>query len=229
MIIQTSTRYLRRVASAAADLVPLVVLAAATLMITSVLGRPLWMEVLCGLVIAAALGFAGWNAVLRRRGAGGRRLLLAAAPPILALAVLVSLQTLIQRPADGDLANARDTVAKAASDSAVAVLSYQPDRVDQDLAAAKARLTGDFLETYGKLADTVVGPAAKEKQVTMRAAPVGAAVESVSRDRATVIVYINQTTTVAGNPAPSQSQNALRVGLTEVDGRWLINRFDPLF
>jgi len=75
----------------------------------------------------------------------------------------------------------------------------------------------------------VVGPAAKEKQVTMRAAPVGAAVESVSRDRATVIVYINQTTTVAGNPAPSQSQNALRVGLTEVDGRWLINRFDPLF
>ncbi|OBA55291.1 hypothetical protein A5780_25765 [Nocardia sp. 852002-20019_SCH5090214] len=167
--------------------------------------------------------------MLRRRDNGGRRLLPAAAPPIVALAVLVSLQTLIQQPADRDLANSRDTVAKAASDSAVAVLSYKPETVDQDLAAAKTRLTGDFLETYGKLADTVVAPAAKEKKVTMQAAPVGSAVESVSKDQATVIVYIDQTTTVAGNPAPSQSQNALRVGLTKVGGRWLINRFDPLF
>ncbi|PPI89270.1 hypothetical protein C5F51_15575 [Nocardia nova] len=229
MIIQTSTRYLRRMASVAADLVPVAIVAAAGLMITSVLGRPLWMEVVCGVVVAAALGFAGWNAVLRRRDNGGRRLLPAAAPPIVALAVLVSLQTLIQQPADRDLANSRDTVAKAASDSAVAVLSYKPETVDQDLAAAKTRLTGDFLETYGKLADTVVAPAAKEKKVTMQAAPVGSAVESVSKDQATVIVYIDQTTTVAGNPAPSQSQNALRVGLTKVGGRWLINRFDPLF
>ncbi|OXR43136.1 hypothetical protein B7C42_04558 [Nocardia cerradoensis] len=229
MITHTSILYLRRIASVAADLVPVAIVAAAALMVTSVLGRPLWMEVVCGVVIAAALGFAAWNAVLRCRGNGRRRLLLAAAPPILALAVLVSLQTLIQHPADSDLADSRDTVAKTASDSTVLVLSYKPETVDQDLATAKTRLTGDFLDTYGKLADTVVGPAAKEKQVTMRATPVGAAVESVSKDQATVIVYINQTTTVAGNPAPSQSQNALRVGLTKVSGRWLINRFDPLF
>ncbi|MET8427858.1 hypothetical protein [Nocardia sp. NPDC004860] len=172
----------------------------------------------------------GTQTIFRYARAGLRHVReIAATAVILGLAVTVSLQLFVQRPADRDLAAARDTVAHTASDGAVAILSYKPETVDQDLNAAKARLTGDFLDTYGKLADTVVGPTAKDKRVTMQATPTGAAVESVARDRATVLVYIDQITTVAGNPAPSQSQNALRVGLAKVDGRWLINRFEPLF
>ncbi|MFF3574084.1 hypothetical protein [Nocardia jiangxiensis] len=229
MSVRTGTRYLRTVVSIAADLVPAAIVAAAIAAVSSVLGNPVWMQVVCGVVIVAALGFAWWNGLMRRRQHSRRRLVGAAVVPILILALLVSLQLLVQHSADRDLASARDTVAKAASDSAVVVLSYKPETVEQDLASAKTRLTGEFLDTYGQLADTVVGPTAKEKQVSMQATPVGAAVESVSEDKAAVIVYINQTTTVAGNPQPSQSQNALRVGLTKVQGRWLINRFDPLF
>ncbi|WP_330256088.1 hypothetical protein OG874_16890 [Nocardia sp. NBC_00565] len=224
----------RGIITVAVDLLPPAIVAAVTFAITSMLGYPLWMEVVCGLVIVAAAGHVMRNAVRRRRptdatASASRRTLFAVAPPILALAALVSLQLLMQRPADRELESARGTVAQTATEAAVAILSYQPETVDQDLVAAQARLTGDFLDTYAKLANTVVGPTAKEKRVTMQATPAGAAVESASRDQATVIVYINQTTTVAGNPAPSQSQNALRVGLMKVDGSWLVNRFDPLF
>ncbi|MCU1647638.1 MAG: putative rane protein [Nocardia sp.] len=225
---QNFGRYGREIGSAAVDLLPPAIVAAAAIAAVLVLGAQVWTEAGCGLVIVATLGFALWNRVEHRQRRS-RRLLFAAAPAIVALAVLVSLQMLVQRPADHDLASARTTVAQTASDGATSILSYKPETVDQDLAAAKTRLTGDFLDTYGKLADTVVGPTAKEKRVTMQATPTGSAVESVSRDQATVIVYIDQITTVAGNPSPSQSQNALRVGLAKVDGRWLINRFEPLF
>ena len=159
----------------------------------------------------------------------GVRYLLVPVLPIIAVLALVAIQFFGQRADDRQLTQSHDTVSKVASDGAAAILSYRPETVDQDLASAESRLTGDFLDTYTKLAKDVVGPTAKEKKVTMQATPVGAAVESVSKDQASVLVYINQITTVADNPTPTQSQNAVRVSLTRIDGDWLIDRFDPLF
>ncbi len=74
------------------------------------------------------------------------------------------------RSGAGRGARNRDT---GRSDGAVAILSYTPENVDRDLAVAATLLTGDFLDTYTRLADTVVAPAAKEKRVTMLAIPAG--------------------------------------------------------
>ena len=160
-----------------------------------------------------------------------RRLSMAAAAlvSLCAALALVLVQFFVQRVGDQELAAARETVAGVASDGAVAVLSYKPESVDQDFSMAEARLTGDFLASYTTLAKDVVGPTAKEKKVTMQASATGAAVESVTPDQASVLVYINQVTTAADNPQTTQSQNAIQVGLTRVDGAWLINQFEPLF
>lgn len=160
-----------------------------------------------------------------------RRLYLMAAAmiPLCAVLSLVLVQFFVQRDGDQDVAVARESVAQIASDGAVALLSYTPDTVDHDLDTARGILTGDFLETYTKLAKEVVAPTAKDKQVMMQASGAGSAVESVSADQASVLVYINQNTTTASNPETTQSQNAIRVGLSRIDGTWYISRFEPLF
>ena len=48
---------------------------------------------------------------------------------------------------------------KAASDGAVALLSYAPESMDKDFAAAKSHLTGDFLDYYSQFTHDIVTPA----------------------------------------------------------------------
>jgi Mce-associated membrane protein len=57
---------------------------------------------------------------------------------------------------------ARDESIKAAKDSTIALLSYQPDTVEQQLGAARDLLTGDFRDSYTSLTHDVVIPGAKQ-------------------------------------------------------------------
>jgi Mce-associated membrane protein len=116
---------------------------------------------------------------------------------------------------------------RVASDGAIAILSYSPDTVEQDLGAARDRLTGDFLDAYTKLTHDVVIPGAKQKAVTAKATVPAAASVTASGDRAVVIVFVDQTTTI-GAGAPSDSASSIRVTLDKRDGRWLISAFDPV-
>ena len=51
----------------------------------------------------------------------------------------------------------------AARDGTVALLSYKPDTLNQDFAAARSHLTGDFLNYYDQFTKQVVTPAAQTK------------------------------------------------------------------
>jgi Mce-associated membrane protein len=117
---------------------------------------------------------------------------------------------------------------KTASDGTVALLSYSPDTLDKDFAAAKAHLTGDFLRYYTQFTRDIVTPAAKQKQVKTSAAIVKAAVSELKPGSAVVLVFLNQTTTSKDNPDGSFSASAVKVGLTKVNGAWLISSFDPV-
>jgi Mce-associated membrane protein len=116
---------------------------------------------------------------------------------------------------------------RAATDGTIAILSYRPDTVEQDLGAARDRLTGDFLNAYTKLTHDVVIPGAKEKSITAKATVPAAASVTASDERAVVIVFIDQTTTIAAGP-PSDSASSVRVTLDKRAGRWLISGFDPV-
>lgn len=58
---------------------------------------------------------------------------------------------------------------RAASDTAIAVLSYRPDTVQNDLDAAKGRMTGSFKDSYSSLVDNVVAPGAIQKLISAQA------------------------------------------------------------
>jgi Mce-associated membrane protein len=116
---------------------------------------------------------------------------------------------------------------QAASDATVAILSYKPDTVEQDLRKASDRLTGSFLESFTDLVNTVVIPGAREKKISAAAQVSAAASVSATADRAVVLVFVNQAVTVEGG-APSGTASSVRVTLDKVDDRWLVSAFDPV-
>jgi Mce-associated membrane protein len=132
-----------------------------------------------------------------------------------------------QAPPSPDAAAAHAAV-DAARDGTVALLSYKPDTLNQDFAAAKSHLTGDFLNYYDQFTQQVVTPAAKEKAVTTTAQVVGAAVSELHSNSAVVLVFVNQATTSKDRPDPALASSSVRVSLTKVHGTWLITKFDPV-
>jgi Mce-associated membrane protein len=119
-----------------------------------------------------------------------------------------------------------DSVA-AARDSTIALLSYRPDTVQQQLGNARDRLTGQFQQSYTSLVNDVVIPGAKQKQITAQARVPAAASVSATDRHAVVLVDVDQTVTV-GTDAPADTTSSVRVTLEKVGGRWLISAFDPI-
>ena len=126
-----------------------------------------------------------------------------------------------------DLSVAR-TVANAASEATVALLSYSPESIDKDFANAKSHLSGDFLSQYTKLIEQTVAPAAKQKSLKTTAHVVGAAVSELRRNSAVVLVFVDQSTTSKDSPDPAMSASSVLVSMTRINGKWLITRFDPV-
>lgn len=123
---------------------------------------------------------------------------------------------------------ASDAVLQQAKDATVAVLSYSPENLDKDLAAAKSHLTGDFLKYYTQFTDEVVRPAVQTKKVSTTANVVQAAVSEMHPDQAKVLVFVNQTTISADRTEPALAASSVVVTMDKVDGKWLISAFDPV-
>ncbi|OMC24540.1 hypothetical protein [Mycobacterium colombiense] len=119
-------------------------------------------------------------------------------------------------------------VANAASDGTVALLSYSPDTLDKDFAAAKTHLSGDFLSYYNQFTEQIVAPAAKQKSLKTNARVLGAAVQELHPNSAVVLVLVDQSTTSKDNPDPAMASSSVLVSLARVNGAWLITKFDPV-
>lgn len=126
---------------------------------------------------------------------------------------------------DGD--SARTESVQVAKDSTIALLSYKPDTVEQQLSDARSLLTGDFQGSYTELTTDVVIPGAKEKQITAVATVPAAASVSAEPNRAVVLVFVNQTV-VVGADAPTDTASSVRVTLEKIGDRWLISGFEPV-
>ena len=98
---------------------------------------------------------------------------------------------------------------QAARDSTVALLSYRAETVEQDLGAARDRLTGQFKDSYTSLIRDLVIPGAKQKQISAVATIPAAASVSAGLNHAMVLVFVNQTTTI-GTSVPTNTASSVR-------------------
>jgi Mce-associated membrane protein len=168
----------------------------------------------------------------KRRGKGSRVVAYGLLP---ALALLLALAAGYLKWQDDALRNsdlnnaespARESM-QAARDSTVAMLSYKPDTVEQQLNAARDSLTGEFRDSYTSLINDVVIPGAKQKQISAVASVPAAASVSAEPEKAVVLVFVNQTV-VVGQDAPTDTASSVRVTMVKDGDRWLIEKFDPV-
>jgi Mce-associated membrane protein len=116
---------------------------------------------------------------------------------------------------------------QAASDGAVATLSYSSDSMDRDFTKARSHLTGDFLAYYDKFTKEIVVPAIQQKHLAQTVAVVRAAVSELEPNSAVVLVFLNETTVSKDKRQPLITPSSVRITLTKVGGSWLISKLDP--
>lgn len=122
---------------------------------------------------------------------------------------------------------ARIEAARAATDGTIAMLSYQPQTVEEALHSARDRMSGPFRDSYSELVDRTVIPGAREKKVSAVVDIPAAATISATAGEAEVLVFVNQTTTV-GDGAPTSTASSVKVTLVRTDSEWLISDFTPV-
>jgi Mce-associated membrane protein len=115
----------------------------------------------------------------------------------------------------------------AASNGAVALLTYSPETIDNDVAAGKSYLTGELLRYFTGFSEHFVAPAVRQQGVKASASVLRAAVADIHPNSAVVLIFVHQTTTTKDKPDPVLSTNSVRVTLTKVNGSWLIAKFEP--
>lgn len=120
---------------------------------------------------------------------------------------------------------ARSQSVVAAKDSTGAILTFRYDTVDRDVAAARERLTGNFLGTYTTRTQRELIPQAKQQHIVATATVPAAAPETVTPNHAVVLVFASQTVQV-GNARPTVTGSSARVTLDKIGGRWLTSDFD---
>lgn len=122
---------------------------------------------------------------------------------------------------------AREQSVQAARNSTITLLSYTPDKVEQQLGDALNLLTGGFRDTYTTFTRDVVIPGAQQQQVSAVTTVPSAASVSADPNRAVVLLFVNQTVSVGGN-APTNTASSVRVTLERSGDQWLISAFDPV-
>lgn len=117
---------------------------------------------------------------------------------------------------------------EAANKAVPAMFSYEYTTVDTELPKAADMLSPAFREDYLGLINQAIVPGAKEKQLTVLAtAQAGGVVES-DRDRAVVMLFLNQVTTGKDSPEGTTTGSRVRVALDRDGDRWLVDAVTPV-
>ncbi|MGW6643017.1 hypothetical protein [Streptomyces iakyrus] len=170
-------------------------------------------------------------------GPGGRGRLLTAVLAVLLVAGLVALAALgWQYREDRLTETARTEALSAARTAAPIVLSYDYRHLEKDFSRARAHLTGDFRDEYGKTTKTVVAPTAEKYHgvVKARVAAPGsggapaASVVSASPDKVVVLLFVNQVTVSTQVSGSRVDQNRVRMTMDRTGGEWKVSAVDAL-
>ncbi len=108
------------------------------------------------------------------------------------------------------------------------LLSYNSDTVDDDLARAAEGAGGSFQDSFTEFGSNSVAPQSKEQGISTKARVVDVGVLSVAADRAEVLVFVDQITTSAAQPAPASTSSRVEVTLDRVEGTWLVSAMTPV-
>lgn len=146
-----------------------------------------------------------------------------------ALALVLALTCAVLRwltVSEDQSATARDEAVQAAKEITAQMLSYETETVDQQLTAARDRMTGDFLGTYTAMINEVI-PAAHAQQIAAVAEVLRAGTVSVKPGTVELVMFVNQSVQV-GNHMPQKTPSVARATLVKEGDRWLLSEYEPV-
>jgi Mce-associated membrane protein len=160
----------------------------------------------------------------------GKRLTIAAAAAgvVFVGAAAFAGATLQPYLADRALVHTKLDIARTAANAITTLWSYTPDDMDRLPDRAAGYLGGDFANEYRKYIDAIVA-SNKQAQVTNTTQVMGTAVESVSPNEATALVYTNSVaTSPVSKNIPSLRYLSYRLTMQRHDSDWLITRMSTV-
>ncbi|WP_280425116.1 hypothetical protein [Nocardia carnea] len=108
----------------------------------------------------------------------------------------------------------------AAQQYAVALTSIDTDEMDADFAAIADGATGEFKNMYTRSAEQLK-PLLAQAQSVSKGRVVAASVQSASRDRVVVMLFVDAEITNTTTPQPRLDRNRIIMTMDRVGDRWL--------
>ncbi|OMC12670.1 hypothetical protein A5734_21500 [Mycolicibacterium fortuitum] len=157
------------------------------------------------------------------------RSLVSAAVVLAAIALVLAVASGVLRwltvtQAESD--TARVESAEAAKEITTEMLSYETDTVEQQLTAARDRMTGKFLGTYTAMINEVI-PAAQAQRIAAVADVLEVGTVKAEPDRAELVLFVNQSVQV-GDHMPEKTPSVARVTMVKDGDRWLLSEYEPV-
>lgn len=147
---------------------------------------------------------------------------------VLAIALSTGAALEVQHVRHADSVNDARTQSVAAARSAVqAVLSYDYRHLDKDFAAGRKLLAPSFVKDYDQTTKAVA-PTATKYHAVVTASVSAAGARDVSADSATVLLFVDQTSTNTNHAAPRIDQSRVRATMVHQNGRWLLSKVEAL-
>lgn len=168
---------------------------------------------------------AGWRAGLRSAEGHPPWAVVAAALGLALVCLVTVIALILTRPAVDD--ELRDSALVAARTYTTSLTTYDHRTLDEDVERVRRVATGEFATEYDATIEQL-----RQQLVTTQAVStgtvVGAGIESVDPDSATVLVAVNQTIVSAEAPEPRSETNRLRMVLVRQDGSWRVGQVQRL-
>jgi Mce-associated membrane protein len=125
--------------------------------------------------------------------------------------------------------DARTQVLVAAADLTQRTLSYDHKSLENDMEVARARMTPSFRKEYNSTMAQVRDNTIKN-QIVLEAVAVSSSIIKATEHKATVLVFVNQTTTAGTGKKRNQqlSRNSLVITLARGEGDWAMSKLTAL-
>lgn len=151
-----------------------------------------------------------------------RRLVAAgAAAGLLAVLAALGWQVLSEH----QLTRAAQEAQRTAVDYAQVLTSIDSDKVDENFRDVLDGATGEFKDMYsassGELRQLLI-----DNKATARGVVVDSAVQSISKDRAVVLLFVDQSVSNTKLPDPRIDRSRMKMTLEKVDGRWRASKVE---
>ncbi len=123
------------------------------------------------------------------------------------------------------LRQASEEAERAAVSYAQVLTSIDSDKVDENFKEVLDGATGEFKDMYSQ-SSVELRQLLVENKATARGVVEESAVQSASKDKAVVLLFVDQSVSNTKLPDPRIDRSRMKMTLEKVDGRWLASKVE---